>query len=265
MRATLLGARVLSRTPLSGGSMEEVARVRLADGRTVVTKGGPDPRAEAAMLRALATAGVPTPVILDADERVLVLEERPNGGSLQRAWGDLGHVVRALHGAPAPSPAPAYGWPHDYAYGRLAIPNAPDPHWPRFWAERRLLPYAGRLPPPLARRVERLADDLDARLPARPPASLLHGDLWRGNVLVDGARVSALIDPACYVGDAEVDLAMLTLFATPGPVFWDAYVPRQGWRERQAIYQLWPAIVHVVLFGDGYHPMVAGLLGAVGV
>lgn len=264
MSSTLLGARVLSRTPLAGGSMEEVARVRLADGRTVVTKGGPDPRAEAAMLRALAAAGVPTPEVLDADEHTLVLAERPNGGSLERAWGHLGRVVRALHDAPAPPPAPAYGWAHDYAYGRLPIPNGAEANWPRFWAERRLLPYAERLPAPLARRVERLAADLDARLPERPRPSLLHGDLWHGNVLANGARVSALIDPACYLGHGEVDLAMLTLFATPSPAFWDAYAPEPGWPERRPLYQLWPAIVHVALFGAAYHAMVAGLLETAG-
>ena len=261
---TLLGARVLGREPLAGGSMEDVARVRLADGRTVVTKGGPDPRAEAAMLRALAAAGVPVPGVLHADGRTLVLEERPDRGDLSRAWVHLGEVVRALHDAPAPAPAPAYGWSHDYAYGRLPIPNAPDARWPSFWAERRLLPYAERLPAPLARRIERLACDLDARLPAAPRPSLLHGDLWHGNVLSDGARVSALIDPACYLGHGEVDLAMLTLFATPGPAFWDAYAPEPGWHERQPLYQLWPAIVHAVLFGAGYHAMVAGLLDTVG-
>ncbi len=73
--------------------------------------------------------------------------------------------------------------------------------------------------------------------------------MWSGNVLVDGERVTALINPACYYGNAEVDLAMLTLFGRPDPHFFVSYPLAADWRERQAIYQLWPAIVHLVLFG----------------
>ncbi len=63
--------------------------------------------------------------------------------------------------------------------------------------------------------MEALAADLPNRLPAHPPAALLHGDLWGGNVLAAGNRVSALIDPACYYGHAEVDIAMLEMFELP--------------------------------------------------
>jgi fructosamine-3-kinase len=120
--------------------------------------------------------------------------------------------------------------------------------------------FRSGLPAELARRVERLAAELPERLPVRPAFSLLHGDLWSGNVLVDGPRVSALIDPACYYGHGEVDLAMLTLFGSPGAAFWEAYRPAPGWDARRPVYQLWPAIVHLLLFGEAYRPMVDRLL-----
>src|SRR5256885_260509 len=64
---------------------------------------------------------------------------------------------------------------------------------------------------------------LISRLPARPTPALLHGDLWGGNILVAGDRVSGLIDPACYHGHTEVDLAMLGLFDQPDAAFYEAY------------------------------------------
>jgi fructosamine-3-kinase len=79
-------------------------------------------------------------------------------------------------------------------------------------------------------------------------------------VLVDGERVSVLIAPACYFGHGEVDLAMLTLFDRPDARFFAAYATEADWRERRPVYQLWPAIVHLLLFGDAYRGMVERLL-----
>jgi fructosamine-3-kinase len=70
-----------------------------------------------------------------------------------------------------------------------------------------------------------------------------------------------LIDPACYHGHAEVDLAMLTLFDAPPGEFWDAYGPLEpGWEDRRDAYQLFPALVHLRLFGSGYAALVDRLL-----
>jgi fructosamine-3-kinase len=159
-----------------------------------------------------------------------------------------------------------YGWTEDYAFGPLPIANGWVDDWPRFWAERRLRAHLAHLPSSLARRVEALASDLPNRLPARPTSSLLHGDLWGGNVLVAGDKVSGLIDPACYYGHGEVDLAMLTLFDRPDGAFYDAYGPlAPGLEERLVIYRLWPALVHLRLFGSGYRPMVERFLSEAGV
>jgi len=76
-------------------------------------------------------------------------------------------------------------------------------------------------------------------------------------VLVAGNRVSGLIDPACYYGHVEVDIAMLTLFDRPSTEFYDAYGPLEpGPEERLFIYRLWPALVHLRLFGSGYRSLV---------
>ncbi len=106
-----------------------------------------------------------------------------------------------------------------------------------------------------------LAARLAGLLPPAPPPAFLHGDLWTGNILVEGGRLAALVDPACYGGDAEVDLAMLTLFDTPPEPFWEAYgEPEPGWEQRRTLYQLFPALVHLRLFGATYAGLVERLL-----
>ena len=257
--AALLGSRLAQASALGGGDLSEIVRIDLADGRIAVAKGGPAPRIEAAMLEAIAACGVPAPSVLAAGDDVLVLEWLQADGHIADAARDLGAVLATLHRARGER----YGWSEDYAFGPVRIINAWSDAWPAFWAEHRLLVHARWIDAPLARRLETLAGGIAQRLPATPAASLLHGDLWSGNVLAAGRRITGLIDPACYYGDAEVDLAMLTLFGDPGAAFATSYGALEaGYAERRPVYQLWPALVHLRLFGGGYRPLVERLLAA---
>jgi fructosamine-3-kinase len=213
------------------------------------------------MLRAIAASGAPSPAVLAVNDEALVIELLPTGGDLNKAWASLGVALTKLHAVSGAQ----YGWPTDYAFGPVPIANSWSRDWPRFWAERRLLVHVAHLPAALAHRIEALAADLPNRVPSRPAPALLHGDLWGGNILVTGDEVSGLIDPACYHGHAEVDLAMLGLFNQPGAAFSEAYgLLEPGHGERFAIYRLWPALVHLRLFGACYRPMVEQLLQASG-
>ena len=260
--ATLLGGTLARAENVHGGDLSAVLKITLTDGREAIVKSEPAPLVEAGMLRAIAAAGAPAPDVLTADKDALVMEVLPARGRASRAWASLGAVLAKLHSATDPH----YGWSEDYAFGSVAILNAQANDWPGFWGEQRLLNNLPHLPPDLARRVEALAARLANRLPADPPAVLLHGDLWGGNILVDGDRISGLIDPACYYGHCEVDLAMLTLFDQPDAAFYEAYGPLDpGHEERLIIYKLWPALVHLRLFGEGYRSLVDRLLVAAGV
>jgi len=268
--AVLLGARLAHATPIAGGDLSTVVAIELDDGREAIVKGGPSPATEAGMLDAIAATGAPTPAVFACDDAVLVLERLPSRGRIEDAWRDLGAVLAKLHtarrDAVASNASRGYGWDADYEFGKVAIENAWTDRWSAFWAERRLLSQSSFLPRTLAARIDSLAGDLANRLPADPPVALLHGDLWAGNVLVAGTRISGLIDPACYYGDAEVDFAMLRLFSRPGPDLLDAYgTLRADHEERLPVYQLWPAIVHFRLFGRAYRSMVERLLSAAGV
>jgi fructosamine-3-kinase len=256
--AALLGGTLRHSQPLGGGSLSQLVKIELTDGREAVVKTG-RPQAEAQMLRALKAAGAPAPEPYAFDSEILVLEVLPDTGAIP--WADLGRVLKELHA----SRGPRYGWETDYAFAAVAIENSWSDNWPAFWAEHRLLNNAPFVGTALARRLERLAAGLPSRLPQTPPPSLLHGDLWGGNILAANNTVSGLIDPACYYGHGEVDIAMLEMFDHPGPAFFSAYgeLP-PGQDERLAIYRLWPSLVHLRLFGSGYRPLVEGLLGRLG-
>ena len=247
---------------LAGGDLSEVLLVERPDGRTVVAKGGPATGAEAAMLRAIADAGVPTPSVEGEFDGVLLIAHVENDGAFSaRAWASVGAAAARLHAHTGEH----YGWPVDYALATVSLDNRQGDDWPAFWGRQRLVATASLMDRPWRERVERLAARLPDLLPAAPVPSLLHGDLWTGNILVDDGALAALIDPACYFGDAEVDLAMLTLFADPPPEFQEAYgAPAPGWEARRPLYQLFPALVHLRLFGATYAPMVDRLLASAG-
>lgn len=260
--AALLGRDVGALRPLHGGDLSEAMRADLAGGGSVVVKRGAQVAVEARMLRRMRAAGAPVPEVLAAQGDLLCMAHIPEGAATQAAWRGLGQDLRAMHEVTGRD----YGWPEDYAFGAVRIDNRASASWPEFWAERRLRPLARHLPRDMAGRLDRLMAGLDDLLPQAPPPALLHGDLWTGNLHVGADERAWMIDPACYHGDGEVDLAMLCLFGTPPQGFFDAYGPLPpGWETRRAIYQLWPALVHVALFGAGYHGMVDRLLARAGV
>lgn len=167
----------------------------------------------------------------------------------------------------------AWGWEADNFIGPLPQENGRAETWAAFWRDRRLAPQLRRARD-LGRLPGRMADwdALFARLPALLAAgeddgpSLLHGDLWSGNVLsADGAP--ALVDPAVYRGHREADLAMADLFGGFGARFHAAYAEASpllpGYAEtRRSIYQLYYLLVHVNLFAGGYISQTAATLRA---
>lgn len=247
--------------PLGGGDINEVVEVRLVDGDMLVAKAGDGMQREADMLRAMAATGAHVPVVIASTADILLMSVAEGSGpTSETAWSDLSANLHKLH-QPAEQ---AYGWPEDHSFGSVEIVNDRRSHWPTFWAEQRLLGHERNIPANLPQRVEAVAAHMDELLPAAPPPALLHGDLWMGNVLIDAGGRTTLIDPACYYGDREVDLAMLTLFGSPPPSFFEAFDLDPGWQGRLAVYRLWPLLVHVRLFGAPYVDRLARELTGIG-
>ncbi|KZY30521.1 aminoglycoside phosphotransferase [Roseovarius sp. HI0049] len=256
-----LGRGVSRVVSLHGGDLSDVARVELDGGRCVVAKTGPMVDREARMLRAMREAGAPVPEVLFAGPGMILLEHLDETPPAPESWRALGAALALLHGAEGES----FGWDEDYAFGPVEIRNGFKDTWPAFWADHRLRPFLDAVPAETAGRLEALCDRLPEVLPERPRPALLHGDIWTGNALFSG-RAAYLIDPACYYGDAEVDLAMLHLFGQPPAEAMEGYgALREGHARRRPIYQLWPALVHLRLFGAGYQGLVNRLLDRAGV
>ncbi|MCQ4213664.1 fructosamine kinase family protein [Streptomyces longispororuber] len=245
-----------------------LAEVTLADGRVVVVKHADEPggaRAEAAGLRWLAAAdAVRVPRVHGQEDGLLVTDRVATGAPSAAGATAFGRELAALHAAGAPHfGAPPPGGPADASIGLAPMRNVPGTDWPGWYAEHRVLPYLRRavddgvLSPTEATDVERVCERLPALAgPAEPPARL-HGDLWSGNVLWDTDGAAWLIDPAAHGGHRETDLAMLHLFGAPhlGRIldgYQDAAPLADGWRDRIPLHQLFPLLVHTVLFGRGY-------------
>lgn len=260
--AALTGVAEDALEPLVAESLSEVLLVRRPNGGASVAKSGPAIATEAAMLRRLAGVGMPVPAVEAEHGDVLLLEHVENDAVFSaRAWADIGAQLRTLHDRTGDS----HGWPVDYALGTVKLDNRERTDWPGFWGEQRLVATAGILDRPWRERVDRLAARLTELLPASPAPSLLHGDLWTGNILVRDGVLAAFVDLACYYGHSEVDLAMLDLFSSPPEAFRESYGPLEpGWEERQPVYQLFPALAHVRLWGQGYLKMVDRLLTTLG-
>lgn len=270
----VLGVAVVATSPVAGGDICTATRLRLSDGRSALMKTrsrapagffAAEARGLAWLGEAQAGGGVPVPAVLAARDDCIVMPWVEPGRPSPEGAEALGRALARTHraGAPAFGLDPGPDGRQDGWIGTLPMPNRPAQTWPEFFATRRVLPYLkvardlAALTPEEVSAVERVVNHIDALAgPPEPPARL-HGDLWSGNVLWDATGAAWLVDPAAYGGHRESDLAMLALFGLPQlPRMLDAYAevapPADGWRERVPLHQLFPLLVHAVMFGGGY-------------
>lgn len=262
---------------LHGGSVGEVYAATTADGRQIVAKvdrsARPTLDVEGFMLDYLAEqSALPVPRVLFCTPDLLLMTALPGRSSFSAAAErDAADRLVALHALSAPT----YGFPRDTLIGGLPQPNRPERSWITFFREQRLLHRgraaldAGRLPPRLFARLTRCAERLEEWLeePERP--SLIHGDVWTTNVLAEGDRITGFLDPAVYYADPEIELAFVTLFGTFGRPFFEHYREQRPikpgfFEQRRTLYNLYPLLVHVQLFGGGYVGQVEESLRALG-
>ena len=260
-----LGERLLSTRQMGGSCIGEVYQVELADGTTLVAKVDREAEShlerEAYMLRYLREySELPVPEVFYGTQTLLLMQFVEGSNSFSDAsQRHAAELLAALHEITAG----AYGHERDTLIGSLEQPNPPTQSWVEFFRDQRLFYLAevahrsGRLPSEDVKQIERLAERLEELIeePERP--SLIHGDVWSGNMLAKGERVTAFLDPAIYYADREVELAFISLFNSFGEPFFERYEEIRGIRAgffevRRDLYSLYPLLVHVYFFGGGY-------------
>jgi len=257
--------RVMATQPVGGGCIHTAARLTTTAGEFFAKWNADCPSdlfpSEAAGLEALRSAGselvVPRVIAASGPEAgtpgFLVLEYLPPGAGGARDGEKLGRGLATLHRRSAER----FGFERATYCGATRQDNAPSASWAEFYAQQRLRPLldALRLAALERRLFERLIERLPKILAVSSPPSLIHGDLWSGNVL-QTTRGPGLVDPACAFTDREMEFGITTLFGGLTARAWAAYEEAwplpPGWRERNPLYQAYHLLNHALLFGGGY-------------
>ncbi|MBF0353936.1 MAG: fructosamine kinase family protein [Alphaproteobacteria bacterium] len=268
-----LGARVIEAHPLSGGCVAQVTRARLSNGESVVIKQGGSGLALEGWMLGYLKGRLPVPQVLLADPDLLVMEwlDAGPGGFDELAQEHCAELIAALHG----HSAPLFGLDRPTVIGGLSQPNSQTSKWLDFFRDQRLLLMAhraydeGQLPAATLSGIETLAGRLDRWIEEPTKPALIHGDLWGGNILAGRGRVAGFVDPALYYAHPDIELAFGTLFGTFGPAFFRKYNELRpispGFFEiRRDLYNLYPLLVHVCLFGGSYLGQAQTLLKRLG-
>lgn len=261
----LLTTRVTDLRPMGAGGFGQAMHGWLDGGREIFVKADSNapPRffeQEADGLQWLAeTGGVATPAVLATEPGLLITEWLDSGASGKQLAHDFGHQLAITHGYGHTD----YGRTEDGFIGSEPLPGGSGhSDWPSFYAEERLRPFldraaaSGHIGAQDRQMVEQVIDQLDRLAGPDESPARLHGDLWSGNVLWGPSRV-AVIDPACHGGHRETDLAMLALFGLPHleavlDSYDQTYPLSAGWQQRVPLHQLFPLLVHAVIFGGPY-------------
>lgn len=229
-------------------------------------------RTESAGLRQLAAQQVipvPQPIAQGTSGayHFLVLEDWSGQQAAPNFWSGFGQSLAALHRQTTSS----FGLSENNFIAKLPQSNRRHHTWSSFYWEERIAPLVrqgfeqGLLDRKAVLSLEKLGRRLPELFQERPP-SLLHGDLWSGNFMVALGGQAGLIDPAIYYGHREMDLAMTRLFGGFQMTFYQAYQEAfpldKGWEDRVLLWQLYPLLVHLLLFGRSYRSAVEGVIKA---
>lgn len=258
----LFGDKVRTISPLSSAEHAESFKVVLDNGERYVAKRSPQSLdEEAKMITYLHDkGGLPVPKIYHASPQLLIMETIHSDWQMnESAQMDAAAHLARLHKVESDR----YGFDFDTHIANILQSNTPTDNWADFFVNQRLLHMAE-----LAYRNRAIDNELMAKieiLASKAPGIighgnrpvLIHGDCWGGNILPYQGEIKAFIDPAIYYADHEMELAFLTLFNTADQHFFVRYqeeieIKPGFFEERRTLYNIYPLLVHAVLFGRSY-------------
>jgi len=195
----------------------------------------------------------------------LVTEFMEKGGANPDFWENFAAGLSRLHRHTQPH----FGLPQANYISTIKQYNTPYSSWSVFYAFNRLQPLTKvaydrqALDKQMVTQMESLWKHLPQIFPDEPPA-LVHGDLWSGNFMVGSNGKACVYDPAVYYGNREMDLATARLFGGFDTRFFFTYQSMfplaNGWQQRIGVCQLYPLLVHLLLFGGSYYNSVKDVL-----
>ncbi len=268
----LIKQPILRATALAGGMISRVFKIETRSGDVLVAKigdGSHDLRIEGFMLSYLQTQSkLPVPQVYHKQVDMLLMEYIDGASGWDKvSLAHLGQLLAHCHQISAEK----YGLQRDTLIGPLRQPNAQSDSWIAFFQKHRLqymigvARKSGNLPPKMDARLQEFAAHSERYLlePAKP--ALIHGDMWRTNVITRGGAIAGIIDPALYYGHNEMELAYMTLFDGVGQEFFAAYreiqpIDNDFFASRRHVYNLYPLLVHLRIFGAKYLPPIDATL-----
>ncbi len=272
-----LKQKITGTTPLSGGCISSAYKLKLNNKQELFFKHNPSVSdkmfiAEAHGLQELKKSGaIRIPEIIMYDDDFILLEFIQQGNKSNNFFRDFGRNFALMHKYSSEN----YGFYEDNFIGSNKQTNIPvgseKENWSSFYFNKRILyqlelaEKLGYTTSELKEGIEKLEEKIEEIIGINnEQPSLLHGDLWGGNYMVDENGNACLIDPAVYYGHREADLGMTKLFGGFSSEFYEAYnetYPLQdGYEYRENIYKLYHVLNHLNLFGRGYYSQAISLI-----
>jgi len=261
---SLMGLSIASYYPCSGGCISDAYVFKTKDEKSYFLKVGSKSemyRREEEGLKELAQA-TRVPKVFYAEDDFIVMEYIVPGQAKRDTFRNFGRDLAKLHKYHGDK----FGFNANNFIGSTPQINTRMDSWCEFYWQNRLL-YQLNLAEKNNLATKELAEGF-AKLEKKIPeilgkqniASLLHGDLWSGNYIIDINGDAWLIDPAVYYGDREAEFGMITLFGGFNQGFFtgynEVYPLNEGWEHRNRVYQLYHLMNHLNLFGRSYFGQV---------
>jgi len=272
---------IIKKERIHGGDINDAWKIELNDASRFFMKTNSirrsnmfDKEAEGLeAMRSTGTIGIPKVICSGEDTETgvyyLVLEYLEKAKPVNNYWEQFGHELALMHKSSVKNiTGGKYGFASDNYIGFTVQKNSFKESWIEFFRDNRLLSQIEMADEYFAagerKLFDKLLNSLDKFIPESEFPSLLHGDLWSGNSMCGPDGKAWLMDPACYVGNFEAELAMTQLFGNLPAEFYNAYdevnhIP-VDYSERRNLYNLYHLLNHLNMFGEGYLGEVLSIL-----